>query len=131
MSTHSILLIDDEAEVLASLKRALRGEGHRLLTATGGRQALELMGANPVSLVVCDLAMPGMDGLELLRRVRERYPQVVRLVLTGQSDISLAARAVNEGEVFRFLTKPWDNDQLRACIAGALERFENGRGEVG
>jgi DNA-binding NtrC family response regulator len=121
---NNVLLVDDDVNTLNSLKRALRCGDYQVLTAFNGFEALGLLGHTPFAAAVCDLSMPDMSGLQLLRRIKEYYPEVVRIVLTGQSDISLASRAVNEGEVYRFFTKPWDDDELRQAIDDALERFE-------
>jgi len=131
VSKHTILIIDDEGQVLNSLKRALRGEPYRVLTATSGWEAIGLLAHTPVAVAVCDLAMPGMDGHQLLRRIRERHPEVVRVVLTALDDQASAVRAINENEVFRFMTKPWDDDGLRNCVLDALERYEAGQGRAG
>ncbi len=118
----NILLVDDDVSVLNSLKRALRG--FNVFTALNGWEALGLLAHTPFALVICDLAMPHMSGLQLLTKLKERYPEVVRVALTGQSDINWAVGAVNEGNVYRFFTKPWDDDELKDAIRDALEHFE-------
>jgi DNA-binding NtrC family response regulator len=127
MSKHNILLVDDEGLVLGSLKRCLRGEDYRSYTAANAWEALGLLDKVPFAVAVCDLAMPDMDGHRLLSIMRERHPQVVRVVLTGLPDQDSAVRAINDGEIFRFLTKPWDDDELRDVILDALERYEAGQ----
>jgi len=124
MKPHIILLVDDEPNVLRSLERALRGESYTVLSATGAEKALDILARQPVSLMICDLNMPGIDGFELLRVVKERHPEVIRLILSGQADTGAAMRAINEGEVYRFFTKPWNNDELRVSVRQTLHHFE-------
>ena len=119
-----VLLVDDEPAVVAALRRQLRG---RLVvdTATSGPEALELiaMGASQGSgyaVVVSDMQMPGMNGAVLLRRVRERSPRTVRVLLTGQADVHAAVEAINQGWVFRFLWKPCQPDALLGCLQDAV-----------
>jgi response regulator RpfG family c-di-GMP phosphodiesterase len=117
---HTLLLVDDEANILKALGRLLRRTGHELLTAAGGEEALAILGEHPVSLVVSDQRMPGMTGVELLQRARELQPEAVRIILTGYTDIQAAMQAINEGAVYRFLTKPWDDQALLDTVAQAL-----------
>jgi DNA-binding NtrC family response regulator len=121
---HSVLLVDDEENVLKSLARALKGEPYEVVSARGAEEALRLLERRPVSLVISDLNMPGTGGFELLRTIKERHPEVIRLILTGQADTKAAMRAINEGEVYRFFTKPWNNDELRLSIRQTLQHFE-------
>ena len=124
MKRHKVLIVDDEEPILHSLERLLRREPYELLCATSGPQALEMLEREPVSLVISDLGMPGMDGLELLARVKERHPEAVRIILTGRADTHSAMRAINEGEVYRFFTKPWNDDELRLTLRQTLHHFE-------
>src|SRR4030042_375317 len=107
---HTVLLVDDEANVLRSLERTLRNEEYAILTAGSAAEALDILETMPVDLIISDLGMPGMNGFELLKTVKGKYPAVARIILTGQSDTPTVLRAINEGEVFRFFTKPWDNE---------------------
>ncbi|MPR00519.1 response regulator [Modestobacter sp. I12A-02628] len=116
----SILLVDDEEAILDGLRRQLR-KRFAVHTATGGAAALELLESQPVSVVVSDMRMPQMDGATFLARVRERHPDVVRILLTGQADTQSAIAAVNDGQVYRFLTKPCSPIVLADEIAGAVE----------
>ncbi len=109
------LLVDDVANVLASFQRNLRGQ-LEFDVADSGKAALELMSKNEYSVLVTDMQMPEMDGLTLLREVKRRYPDVVRIMLTGNGDQQTAIDAVNEGDVFRFLTKPCSVEELRKVI---------------
>jgi DNA-binding NtrC family response regulator len=121
---HTLLLVDDDAETLAALARALRGTGHRILTTTAPAQALELLDTEAVDVIVSDVDMPGMSGLELMRRVRRSFPAVVRILLTGQGCMETVISGINDGEIFRYLTKPWDREVLRSTIAQAIARLE-------
>ncbi|MCU1667903.1 MAG: response regulator receiver [Blastococcus sp.] len=115
-----ILLVDDEVAILDGLRRQLRRK-FAVHTATGGAEALELLTMQPVSVVVSDMRMPQMDGATFLSRVRVGYPNVVRILLTGQADTQSAIQAVNEGQIYRFLTKPCPPDVLTDEIANAVE----------
>lgn len=117
-----VLCVDDEPEVLKSLALYLRKE-YQVLTAVSGADGLKILKAvNDVAVVLSDMRMPGMDGAAFLSRAREICPDAVRMLLTGQTDIELAARAINEGQIFRFLIKPCPPDQLRQAIAAALKQ---------
>jgi len=116
----SILIVDDEPLIRQALVRALSGEGYELLQAPSGIEALEILKKRSVDLILSDLVMPGMDGLELLRNARQVRPEALRIVLTGHADLDMAVRAINDGAVYRFLLKPWDSFDLRVMIKLAL-----------
>ncbi|MGY1843738.1 HD domain-containing phosphohydrolase [Modestobacter sp. SYSU DS0875] len=116
----SILLVDDEVAILDGLRRQLRKQ-FTVHTATGGAAALELLETESVHVVVCDMRMPEMDGATLLSRIRDRHPEIVRVLLTGQADTQAAIAAVNEGHVYRFLTKPCPPDVLLEELDNAVE----------
>ena len=115
-----ILIVDDEPLIRQALLRALSGEGYDVLQAPGGREALDILTARGVDLILSDLVMPEMDGLELLKNARVVRPEALRIVLTGHADLDLAVRAINDGAVYRFLLKPWDSFDLRVMIKLAL-----------
>ncbi len=119
-----ILVVDDDAGVRASLRRTLSWRGYEVLVADGAPAALEALQREAVDVVISDHLMPGTSGLELLAEVRERHPEVLRLLLTGAADVETALRAINEGQVFRMLTKPWDDAALRTTLAAAFARVE-------
>ena len=121
-STPTLLLVDDEAFILNALKRLLRRDGYHILTAEGGRQGLEVLASNPVDVIVSDQRMPGMTGVEFLREARKRFPDTVRIVLSGYTELQSVTDAINEGAVYKFLTKPWDDEHLRANIADAFRQ---------
>ncbi len=119
-----LLVVDDDREILAALKRLLRHGGYRILTATTAEQALEVLATNEVQVVISDQRMPAMSGSELLGRVKELYPHTVRLLFSGYADLPALASAINRGGIFRFLTKPWDDDELRRQLREAFVAYE-------
>jgi DNA-binding NtrC family response regulator len=122
MSSYTVLLVDDEPNLLQGLRRALRREPYEILVAEGAAAALRLLEARPVDVVVSDETMPGMSGTEFLGRVRSQYPDTIRIILTGHGTLKIAIRAINDGEVYRFLTKPCDPVDLALTIRQALQR---------
>ena len=120
---NTVLFVDDEENILASLKRTLRREGYEILTAGSAAEGLSLLATNDVQLIVSDQRMPEMNGTEFLARVKSLYPQTVRMVLSGYSEISAVTDAINKGAVYRFLLKPWDTEMLKEEIAGALRHW--------
>lgn len=120
----TLLLVDDEENILASLRRLLRRDGYRILTADSGNAGLELLAENRVDVIVSDQRMPGMTGVEFLRRVKTMHPETVRLVLSGYTELQSITDAINEGAIYKFLTKPWDDDLLRANIEEAFRHKE-------
>lgn len=117
----TVLLVDDEENILSALRRLFRLDGYTILTATSAEAGLECLETNRVQLVVSDNMMPGMGGMAFLSLVRERWPDVVRIMLTGKADAKETIAAINRGEVYRFITKPWDSAELRITIRQALE----------
>lgn len=124
MNKYSVLIVDDEDGVRHALRRALREEGYNLLFATGPKQAFDHLAESPVDIVISDHKMPRMSGLEFLTRVAENYPDTQRIMLTGQAGMETVVAAVNEGEIFRFLLKPWDDDEVRIAIRLAIGQLE-------
>jgi len=125
MSDRFVLCVDDEVHILRSITRLLRNEDYALLTAASGSEGLALMAKQPVQLVISDQRMPEMTGVEFLQRAREVHPETVRVLLSGYADVSVVADAINTVEVFRFLAKPWIDDELKAAIRQGLERHES------
>ncbi|HEV7662166.1 MAG TPA: HD domain-containing phosphohydrolase, partial [Chloroflexota bacterium] len=118
----TVLLVDDDELLLAALTRLLRPDGLRVLTATNGHRALEILETEQgsVDVVVSDYAMPNMNGADLLRAVRLRWPDATRILATGNADLRAASRTVNEGQVARLITKPCDPDQFREAVSAGL-----------
>ncbi|MBB3224124.1 EAL domain-containing protein [Pseudoduganella umbonata] len=119
--TRTLLLVDDEPGVLHALERAFRREGYQVLLASSGRQGLELLASNDVQVVLSDQRMPHMDGTEFLARARELYPHTVRMILSGYADLTSIQQAINRGAIYKFLSKPWDDGELRAAVREAFE----------
>jgi serine/threonine-protein kinase len=115
-----VLFVDDEERILTALKTIFRGRYH-VLTAANGQEALDFIGKFKIPVIVSDQRMPGMQGVELLRRARELSPDSVRILLTGYSDLASIVGSINEGEVYRFISKPWDNQDLQLIISEAVE----------
>jgi DNA-binding NtrC family response regulator len=126
-TTTTILLVDDEEPVLNALERVLKTDGYRILKVTDPAKALEIVQNEPVDVVISDHLMPGMKGLDLLREIKRARPGAIRILLTGHADLQMAVAAINQGEVYRFFQKPWDDATLRvdvriAVIQRRLER---------
>ncbi|MGM0951541.1 MAG: HD domain-containing phosphohydrolase [Pseudomonadota bacterium] len=115
-----LLLVDDEENILRSLKRVLRREPWELTTVNSGEEALAAMAEQKFDLVISDARMPGMDGPTLLAEIRRKYPWCVRILLTGYADITSTINAINDGQIYRYISKPWDDDELRLIIRQAL-----------
>lgn len=116
----TLLLVDDEENVLAALRRLLRAEGWLVLSATSAEEALQLMARHEVDVILSDQRMPGMTGVELLRRAKQLYPETIRLVLSGYTELQSITEAINEGAIYKFLAKPWDDAELRAHLREAF-----------
>jgi len=120
----SVLFVDDEPNILKSLQRLLRPEEMNVLCASTGMEALEILDKTPVQVFVTDQRMPEMSGVDLLSAVRERHPEIIRMMLTGFTEIKIAVEAINQGEIYRLITKPWNDDELRATIRQAFEQAD-------
>jgi len=121
---HTILCVDDEKQILSALKRLLRKENFDLLTATSGEEGLNIMASRDIHLVISDHRMPQMSGISFLAKVREIYPETIRILLTGYTEVDSIKASINEGHVYKFLLKPWNDDDLKQEIKKALERYD-------
>lgn len=119
-----ILLVDDEASILTALNRALFEEPYQVQTAASAEQALEMMQTQQFKVVISDERMPGMQGSEFLARIRDCHPDAIRILLTGHATLAAAMKAVNQGEIYRFFTKPWDDTEIRFAIRSAIEKYD-------
>ena len=124
MTRHAILMIDDEPHVLKAFQRVLRREPYTLMTAESGEAGLNLLEAREVSLVISDYNMPHMNGLELLKTVKNIYPHILTIMLTGQAEMEIAIQAINEAGVYKFIQKPWDDEDLKITLRRALEALD-------
>ena len=120
----TLLIVDDESNILQALNRVLRNRGYQILTANNAREGFELLACHDVQVILSDQRMPEMNGTEFLSRVRELYPDTIRIVLSGYTDLESITGAVNRGAIYRFLTKPWDDDLLREHIREAFRHQE-------
>ena len=117
----SILVVDDEADVVESIRELLRLD-YRVLVATRASEAMSILDARPVDVVMTDQRMPEMTGVELLHHVRETQPDTVRLLFTGYADVRAVIDAINRGNIYRYITKPWDPEELQGIVRDAVER---------
>ncbi len=120
----NVLLVDDEESVREPISKLLEREGYRVYCAESGEAALEILKQDPIQLVISDQNMPGMSGIELLKLIRERHPRVLRIMLTAETDPQVIIRSINDGEVYRFIRKPWDNIMLRVVVYFAFETIQ-------
>jgi len=119
----TVLVVDDEANVVSALRRTLRREGYTILSASEPAEALAILRQSAVDVVLSDQLMPNMSGLDFLKEVRALHPDVVRIMLTGHADVATAVEAINDGEIYRFLTKPWDDAELKVALHLAFDRI--------
>ena len=119
-----ILLVDDESHVLTSLKRALHHEPFALITSTSAEEALEILQDQEFKVIISDERMMGMQGSEFLTQVRHLYPHTLRMLMTGYASTRVAMKAVNDGEIYRFFLKPWDDNQLILSVRSAVEKYD-------
>lgn len=119
----TLLFVDDEEGVLKALRRIFIDENYQILTASSGEGALQLLERHDVQLMITDHRMPGMTGAQLLRQVKERWPAMIRIMLTGFADVQSIMGAVNEGAVYKFITKPWNDEDLRLTVSLALQQY--------
>lgn len=122
----TLLLVDDEPNIVSALRRLFRREGYRIVTASSGAEGLQRMAEYEVDVVLSDQRMPGMTGVEFLRRAKELHPDTVRMVLSGYTELQSITDAVNEGAIYRFLTKPWDDERLLVHVREAFAHKELG-----
>ena len=118
----TILCVDDEPNILSALRRLFRGKGFQVRTAEGGKAGLALLETETVDLVISDMRMPEMDGAAFLEQVCLRWPDTMRLLLTGYADINAVIDAINRGGIYRYITKPWDDNDIVLTVRQALER---------
>ncbi len=121
---HTVLFVDDEINILKAIQRLLRNEPLQVLTASRAHEALDLLSQHACQVVVTDQRMPEMSGVDLLSSVRERHPDIVRMMLTGYTEMTIAVDAINRGEIFRLITKPWNDEELKATIRQACDHHD-------
>ena len=121
MQGRKLLIVDDVENVLKALGRALMDEDYVIEEAHNGEEALKKLKVFPADIVLSDYMMPGINGLELLSKVKQRLPNTITILITGQTDLKMSIEAINRGEVFRFLLKPWDDEELKMAISIAFK----------
>ena len=121
-ASFTLLIVDDEPNVIKSVKRLLFETDYKILTAESGEKGLTMFEGNEIDLVISDYRMPGMNGVEFLREVRERYPDTIRLILSGYADVAAVVEAINDGQVYKFISKPWNDQELLTTIMRALDQ---------
>ncbi|RKX20078.1 MAG: histidine kinase [Candidatus Zixiibacteriota bacterium] len=124
MSKHKILFVDDESNVLKSLKRLFIDADYKIFTAPSGDEGLKIIKENSISLVISDYRMPEMNGVQFLSEVKKLYPDTIRIILSGYADVMAIVEAINDGEVYKFLAKPWNDQELLTTVDRAIEHFE-------
>lgn len=117
----SLLFVDDEPSILSSLKRLFRPHGYRIFTAEGAAAGLDILEKEPVDLIISDMRMPGMDGAHFLEQARLRWPDTLRILLTGYADMESTISAINKGRIYRYINKPWDDNEILLIVREALE----------
>jgi len=118
----TLLLVDDEPSVLSALRRLFRMQGYQVRQASSGAEGLASLREQPADLVISDMRMPEMDGARFLEQVRNGWPDIARILLTGYADISSTIAAINRGEVHRYIAKPWGDQDLLLIVRDALQR---------
>ena len=116
----TILCVDDEKNILSSLRRLLRPEGYEIQLANSGAEGLDILSRMPIDLVISDMRMPEMNGAQFLEKVYELYPDTVRILLTGYSEISSTIDAINKGSIYKYISKPWEEHDLKLTLRNAL-----------
>ncbi|MDP2031415.1 MAG: response regulator [Thiobacillus sp.] len=116
----TLLIVDDEPNILTALVRLFRRDGYRLLSASNGQEGLSLLAENEVGVIISDQRMPGMSGIQFLSKAREKWPDTVRIMLSGFTELSSVTDSVNKVAIYKFMTKPWDDDALREVVRKAF-----------
>uniref|UniRef100_UPI00128F0505 response regulator n=1 Tax=Janthinobacterium sp. Ant5-2-1 TaxID=1755239 RepID=UPI00128F0505 len=119
----TLLLIDDDPHILMALQRLFRQDGYRILTAQSAAAGFELLALNEVQVVMCDQRMPVMSGAVFFDKIKELYPHIIRIILSGYTDLDSVIDSINHGDIYRFYTKPWDNVVLRDNLRQAFHHY--------
>lgn len=124
LKPHRILIVDDEKNIVSALKRLLRNENYNIFSGNSGAEGLEILKNETVQLIISDQRMPGMNGTEFLSRVMQEYPDIIRIILSGYTDIDSITEAINKGHIYKFLLKPWNDSSLVLEIRQALDQYD-------
>lgn len=120
----NLLIVDDEINIISSLSRLLRRDGYKIYKANSAKEGMDVLADNDVGVIISDQRMPETTGTEFLNNVKELYPDTVRIVLSGYTDLNTITEAINQGYIYKFLTKPWDDDLIRKNILEAFDHYE-------
>lgn len=122
---HKILIVDDEQNILNSLSRILAEEGREILTANNAEEGLQILkNTDEISVVISDNRLPGMSGVDFMARVRQLYPDNIRIIITGYADLESSIAAINKGQVYRYVLKPWENEDFKMMVKYALDFYQ-------
>jgi DNA-binding NtrC family response regulator len=123
MAGYEILLVDDEERVINSLIRTLRSmdTAYTFYTALSAEEAMKIAQARKPHLIICDYQLGGMNGMEFLSKISQNYPEIIAILLTGHAELNAAIEAINKAVLYKFIVKPWDNEELRITVQRALE----------
>lgn len=124
MNRYTVLFVDDEINIQRSIKRLLRKEDYEVITVSNGFEALEIIRSQKIHLVISDFRMPEMTGTQLLQKIKELDSSTIRVILSGYANAGVVVEAINKGEIYRFLTKPWDDEQLKIAVRQCLEQYQ-------
>ena len=123
-SKFTILIVDDEENIIKSLNRLLRMDGYRILTALSGEEGYKILKENNVQLIISDQRMPGMSGTDFLERVKNDFPDIIRTILSGYTDVDSITESINKGNIFKFFLKPWNDQNIKLEIKQCIEQYE-------
>lgn len=123
-NTRTVLFVDDEPSILSSVKRALRKEPYNVMVAGNAQEAMDIIIANEVHVVISDQRMPDMDGTDLLQKIKQVSPETVRAILSGYANADVIVDSINKGEVYRFIPKPWEIEELKEAVSQCLKHSE-------
>jgi len=118
-----LLVVDDEPHVIAALKRVFIEEPFDVCTAFSAAEGMKLLKARKICVIISDQQMPGISGVEFLSAVKSEKPEIIRIILTGHADLNSAMQAINSGEIYKYILKPWNDTELRLTVRNAMERF--------
>lgn len=120
---HTLLFVDDEEDIVNSLHRTFR-KGYRVIKCSSGEEAIKALDANPIDLIISDQRMPGMTGDQVLSYAKEHHPKTIRILLTGYTDMESLINSVNQAQIYKYLSKPWEPEMLRLTVVRALESLD-------
>lgn len=124
MRRYEILIVDDEEKIIKALEKVLRKEPYNIHSTTDPLKVMKILGHNDIDIVILDLKMPKLNGIELLRKIRSKFPHILNIVLTGYADVETSISAINVEKVYKLLRKPWDNEELKSILHRAAKEID-------